>query len=186
MHLDAKKLQNLEGTSRTITQYRYVYITNFKFLALFGGEIGEEQHLFEVKSRGKPHISQPNASTRLIFGYVIQLQLYCRLAEKGEFFAFLNHLYPLRPIGAYLHLDRKKLQNPDGTSRTLTQYIYITNFRFLALFGGELCEEQTPEINEMKKPDQNTTSLGLTGVEMRMKSPDLQKVHPGHLLNVRT
>ena len=47
-----------KGTSRVPTKCRYIY--NFIFLAQFGGEIGEEQHFFEVKKRGKPHISPPN------------------------------------------------------------------------------------------------------------------------------
>ena len=31
-----------------------MYILNLKFLAQFGGEIGEEQHFFEVKKGGNP------------------------------------------------------------------------------------------------------------------------------------
>ena len=60
----------------------------------------------------------------------------------------------------------------------------MTNFNFLAQFGEELCEEQTQEMMEMKKSNQKTTSLGLKGVGMGLKSRDHQKVHLGHLLNV--
>ena len=53
---------------------------------LDGREIGKEQHFFEVKSRGKPHISHPNWSRGSNFGYVIQLRIFYRLAEKkGQF-----------------------------------------------------------------------------------------------------
>ena len=46
------------------------------------------------------------------------------------------------------------------------------NFKFLAQLGGELCEEQTREMNEMKNTNQKNTSFGLRGVEMRLKSLD--------------
>ena len=62
----------------------------------------------------------------------------------------------------------------------------MTNFNFLALFGGKLCEEQTQETIEMQKLDQKTISLGLRVVEMRLKSRDPQKAYLGHLLNVLT
>ena len=54
--------------------------------------------------------------------------------------------------------------------------MYITNFNFLPQFGGELYEEQTREVIEIKKP----------GVEMELKSRDPQKAHLGQLLNVHT
>ena len=37
-----------------------------------------------------------------------------------------------------------------------------------------------------EKIQQKITFLGLRGVEMGLKSPDPQKVHLGHLLNVHT
>ena len=46
--------------------------------------------------------------------------------------------------------------------------------------------EQTREMMEMQKPDQKTTSLGLRGVEMGLKSRDPQKAHLGRLLSVHT
>ena len=48
--------------------------------------------------------------------------------------------------------------------------MYITNFSFLTQFGGELCEDQIQEMIEMKKPDLETTSLRLGGVEEGLKS----------------
>ena len=64
--------------------------------------------------------------------------------------------------------------------------ICVTDFNFLAQFGGELCEKQTQEMIEMKKFDQKTTSLKLEGVEMGLKSRYPQKAHVWHLLNVHT
>ena len=66
-----------------------MYISNFNFLAQLGGELGEEQHFFEVKNEGKPYISPPNWITELTFRYVKQLQIFYQLAEKGTIFAFL-------------------------------------------------------------------------------------------------
>ena len=34
-----------------------MYIPNFGLLAAFGGELGEEQHFFEFKNRGKLYLS---------------------------------------------------------------------------------------------------------------------------------
>ena len=42
-------------------------------LALFGGEIEEEQPFFKVKKEKTPNISSSNCPRSLIFGYVIQL-----------------------------------------------------------------------------------------------------------------
>ena len=64
--------------------------------------------------------------------------------------------------------------------------MYIIHFKFLAQFVGELCEEQTQEMIEMKKTRPKTTSLGLRGVEMKSKSRDPQKANLGHLLNIHT
>ena len=64
--------------------------------------------------------------------------------------------------------------------------MYVTNFNFLSQIGGELCEEQTQEMVEMKKADQKTISLGLREVEMGLKSLDPQKAHLRYLLNVHT
>ena len=61
--------------------------------------------------------------------------------------------------------------------------MHIPNFSFLAQFGGQLCEEQTQKI---RRPGQTTTSEGLSGGDMGLKSRDPQKVHLGHLLNVHT
>ena len=37
-----------------------MHMPNFNFLALFGGEIGEEQYSSKVKKGKTPHISPPN------------------------------------------------------------------------------------------------------------------------------
>ena len=62
----------------------------------------------------------------------------------------------------------------------------IPNFKFIAQFGGELCEKQAQKMKEMKKFDQKTTSLQLWRGEMGLKIWDPQKAHLGHLLNVLT
>ena len=64
--------------------------------------------------------------------------------------------------------------------------MYTPDFKFLAQFGGELCEEEIQKIRKMRKTYQKTTSLGLWGGEMELKSRDLLKAHLGSLLNVHT
>ena len=79
----------------------------------------------------------------------------------------------------------KKVETPKKD--ILDSYsICITNFNFLAPFGGELYEEKTQEMVEMKKPDQKTTSLRLRGVEIGLKSRYPQKAYLEHLLNVQS
>ena len=64
--------------------------------------------------------------------------------------------------------------------------MYISNFKFLAQFGGELCEEQILKMRKLKKTDQKTTSLGLWGSEIGLQSRDLQQSHIESLLNAHT
>ena len=80
-----------------------MYIPNFSFIALFGKEIGEEQHFFEVEKESGTHISPPNWLRGLIFGYVIQLLIFYRLAEKKVIFAFLTPQLPLPQIRTQLN-----------------------------------------------------------------------------------
>ena len=54
----------------------------------------EEQHYFEVKKRGNPHISPPNWLGWLIFGYVAQLLIFYRLVWKRSIFAFSTPQHP--------------------------------------------------------------------------------------------
>ena len=59
-------------------------------------------------------------------------------------------------------------------------YIYIPNFRVLAQFGRELCEEQTQKI---RNPDKKMAFLGLWGCGMGLRDRNLQKALAWPVLN---
>ena len=91
-----------------------------------------------------------------------------------------------RPKTTFLGLlrDEMGLKSRHPQKARLTPLPNVpTNFGFLAELGGELSEEQTKKI---RKSRQKTTSLGLRGVEMGLKSRDHQKAHLELLLNVHT
>ena len=94
----AEKLRSPKGICRAPTECTYV--PNFNFLAQFRGKMKEEQHFFGDQKRGEPHITSPNWLGGLIFGYVIQLLILYRLAEKGTNFAFLIPQHRLPKIEA--------------------------------------------------------------------------------------
>ena len=53
--------------------------------------------------------------------------------------------------------------------------MYVSNFKFFAQFGGEVCEEQ---IQNMRKTDQKITYLSLLIEEgMGLKNQDHQKLN---------
>ena len=106
---------------------------------------------------------------------------------RGWFFIILQvptHAFLLAKVGKMRFNGGEKFRLPKDTSET--PLLYIPNFSDIAQFGEELCEERAKKMRKTRKPDQQTTSFGRCGGEMRLKSRDLLKAHLGPLLNVHT
>ena len=64
--------------------------------------------------------------------------------------------------------------------------VRTTNFKFLAQFEGELCEEQSQKIRKYDRTTKTPTFLSLLRDEIGLKNRDLQKAYLGSLTNVHT
>ena len=71
-------------------------------------------------------------------------------------FALLTPKHPLPSNWGITELGLEKIENIK--KHIWDSYpVYTTKFNFLAQFGGELSEQQTQGMIEIKKPDQKTT-----------------------------
>ena len=161
-----------------------MYIPNFNFLGQFGGELGEEQHFFEVRNGGKPHIFPPNWLRWLIFGYVIQLQIFYQLAKKGTTFAFLTPQHPLPQIGANWILTPKSWKSQKAHLGLLPNI--HNKFQLPTSIWRRVMRETNSRNERNEKIRQKIIFLRLRGVEMGLKGRDPKKTDLVHLLNIHT
>ena len=144
-----------------------MYIPNFNFLAQFGGELGGDSTFLRSKIGGNPISFLLSDLGSWCLNMLYSYRFSIRWPKKNNFCVS----DPSAPPPSNWGITEFWPQKVENTKRhILDSYsIYITNFNFLPVFGRELYEEQTREMNKMEKSIKKSLSWDWKGLKWGWK-----------------